>query len=524
MKKTSFLAELIISHPVPIILTTLLIYWFWYISGVVPEHALFGDMIGKWMQVQDFLNKPWGDFSCFYREQFDSGFEFLPGPAYYYSITKSGCLYYYPYPFAMAVAPFVRLSPLYGFFIFNLIFWVLYTLSLIQLSRNVFPDRPTARVWGGLASFLILPTGVYAFDFSAMSIAIALACVTIALASGTLNNDRRPGFYFLAGFSGGLIFAFRSEGVFFIAFVTGAFFIDRFIAQTPPTFDTFFRRIKVAFRETLPLILGTIFALLIVFLYHYLLFGNILGIRGASATGLLQNFKWSLQMGIAYRLLFGGSIGLFSSLPLFLVGSLVFLPTIFRRARRRIIFFILIAVGTTIISIFTAPFDGGYSWSPRYLAFTLPAYLMLVFLVIFSDHPLIRKRSTRIILFLIITYSLYFVHRGMKIVQQAGKQNQAYDQIISLMLPPSGIIVINNPQIYGIFSRWRLNGKIYQVTDMERYDRLRNILLTHKTEEILFLGLQPVDGHSISPLPESSQSRIIERRTKTGIIFLRIHL
>ena len=509
------------AHPFLTVTVVLTLYTLFYLKGVEVEYALFGDMMGKWVQVLDVLHKPVGDFSCFYKESFDPAYKYIPGPGYFYAIQGDKCLYFYPYTYAYAVAPFVKISLHYGFYLFNFIFSLLYVFCVILLTRIALPEKQYAALPAGLAAFLILPTGVYSFDFSEMSISIFFAAASLLFGAIVLKinvNTAKTGqverkisanrislYLFLSGLAGGILFSFRSEGAVFSAFLIAAVFLDPFIYLDSSTgqqerdkkfLPTIGARIKFSLVTSWAIIPGFLAGLGISFLFHWFFFDNILGIRGAFAADLAKGISLNEQLKVAYTLLFGGSLGLFTSLPFILLGLFLFVPGIGKPEARTAIFFSVIALGTTLATLAVAPFDGGYSWSPRYLAFALPAFLILTLLVIYSDHKLFQNIITKVLLAILLLYSLNFTHRGMKVIQQASRQNKTQNLLIDKLAHDTDVIVLDHWYLYGMLSKTNLKKRVFQAHSPEMFANLLKKFDENNISRFVFLAFPPALHHN----------------------------
>lgn len=449
----------------------LLAYATFYARRLVIEHAIFGDMVGKWMQVKRLLAKP-GDLSCFYNEVFDPTFRFLPGPHYFYFLDKGTCKYMYPYPYAALVAPFVDLWPDWGFFILNAIAWLPMTFAFFWLGRLTVRRSRHADIYAGLASFFIFPTAVYAFDFSEMMVSLGPWTVALAMVCHALWRTKSPTARTVlltgAGIISGLLLAMRSEALIFSALLVGAVSLESLRRQSR-NLGLATRIWRALQRNSMPVTVGVAAGLLVVLFVQQQLFGHPLGYRGASMLQDRHVITLKEQLGIAWTLLGGGSLGLFSSLPLVWVAFGYCWPGV-RRRMPRSTFFAFIAFGGTIAVAVGSPADGGYSWSPRYLAFALPAYCVLVLSVTFSGHRFFRNKVIGGLLLLLCVYSVAYAHKGMKIVIRATKQKAAYAQMLSV--PNVTPIILQSRLIYGALPRELLLKQVYYTPTPERLHQL----------------------------------------------------
>ncbi|MCB1191911.1 MAG: hypothetical protein KDK90_15810 [Leptospiraceae bacterium] len=457
----------LIHHPYLIVFIVATLYFAFYLFGFKAKYGIYGDMVGKWIQVVDILQKPVGDFSCNYKEDFDPNFQFIPGNQYFYEINKGECNYMYPYPYAYLVAPFVFIAKDYGFIVLNLILIGLYILFTMLSFQNLLPSsKNISGLIAGLTSFLIIPTGIYVLDFSEMTVSVTLGMVGFFLLSPYFSEVSPKIQWlrvFLAGFIPGIVVAFRTEAILYLMGLVLAIFIlglweNGFAFKGKKSSWQVYLSIKFPF----VLGLGVLLSVGIVFLLHQIFFGHILGIRGRMLSNwILSEYDIQFKIKVVWKLLFGGTLGLYSSMPIILLSYLYLFPKVRAKAGRTGLFLFLFANLSSYLIVFTSPGHGGYSWSPRYIALCIPFFLFLILLIGLKDLSLTNKIWKKAILGIVILYSLVFTHTGMKIAKQAPKQIKLYNDIVRSANPD--VIILSDTFLYSMLGKDLLGKKIYNV-------------------------------------------------------------
>jgi len=459
---TSRIVGFLREHPYSIATGILILYWGFCFSGIRPESAIFGDMIAKWNQVHDVLHKPLGDFSCGYAESIDPEFKFMPGPEYFHAFVQGRCIHFFPFLFAYLIAPAVALSNTYGWFVFNLVLLVAYTCLCIKAARNLLPESNWAPLVAGLSSFIVLPSVYYAFDFSEMMVCLVIgAAFLILMLPDSSGRERTSGAMVAAGMLGGLLFAFRMESIIFVSSLWLSLGIETLRRDNSVSFSG--RSLVVGARETIrrfsPHLLAGIATIACVALVQKFFFGSLTGPRGAYHATLVTHSILESHLKIALTLLFGGNLGLFSSLPVISLILLLFVRTIREPHLETCIFLIPVALIPTLLISLTAPTEGGYGWSPRFLSLTLLPYLLLVLLVLFSGHPWFRSRLAVFCYIGILLYSANFVQTGIRIVQRASRQKEMQNKIFDHHQAP--VVVIEGESMYGILDERFLRLRVF---------------------------------------------------------------
>ncbi len=487
--------------------------------------SICGDMVGKLLQVEDLLAKGFGDFSCRYNADFDPEFRFLPGPEYFYWVSDGACRYMYTYAYAYVVAPFYHHLSDWGHVVLNVVCLVVMVLASFKLGSVILPDTRYADILFGLASFLILPSGIYLLDFSEMSLSLAgwyasLAMIATAIWSG-VNSKGKAALLFGGGLIAGLIFAFRSESLIVAAFMLLGIAVDQTVGKKPSGWErrSLLTWLATVLRAGLPCGLGYVLGFGLVAAFHQVLFGNALGLRGAYHVELAsQGFSPASQLVYFRQLLIGGHVGLFTSLPFTLLSFSVFVPFIWRQVSQKALFFVIVAFPSTILIAATSPVDGGAQWSPRYLALTLPAYAALVGLSLAALSAHIKRPALSIPLALLCLYSLIFPHIGMEIAIRAGRQTSIYAEILDRF--KDSPVVVRNPAVYAVLGRRHYNRAAYQcLTDADCQTLFSRLSLEADSDEVVLVSLE--SERSWRP-PPAWQIRGSE--TSAGLVFERMQI
>lgn len=484
-----------------------LVYAGYYSRQLQLDAAIYGDMVGKLLQVEDLLVRDFGDFSCRYQHDFDPQFRYLPGPDYFYVVHDGECKYLYPYAYAFAVAPFVLLAGDGGHILLNLICLWLAAMAMFPLGATILPEFRWGDLALGLSAILIIPNGIYLLDFSEMSLAMAVWSWSTAFIATALWRPLSPArnalYLIAAGILAGLAFSLRTESAIVAASTIAAIAVDgicRDWRNESGSVRVWILRARTAAVAALPAAVGYSFGVAIVAIAHLLLFGNALGFRGAYIADMARaGFSIENQLFVAGQLLFGGSLGLFSSLPFVLLSYLFFLPAVRRRVLRPGLFFALAANLSVLAIAATSPVDGGYSWSPRYLALTLPAFLALVALVLYGAGQSLTRPIFWIPGALLLIYSLVFPHIGMKVAIQATRQTSLYAAQIDQINP--GAIVVRSPFLFTVLGRRHYNRPIFSCLDDSRCAELMSTLAAESFREpLVVLSIGPTVAWS-APRP-----------------------
>lgn len=463
MKKTQPIVDLFTQKPYLVAIIIAFFYIAFYIRGIQLKYSMVGDMVGRWVQVFDLLNKPLFDYSCNYNQSFDPMMEYYPAPEHFFFLKNGQCIHAYPYPYAFLAAPFVKWLPNYGFYLLNSIFWLGYIVCYIYLTRLFYNRKNPAALLAGLSAFMVLPTGIYFFDYSEVILTMFLSAISLILVFVFLEKRPKSNhLLIIAGIISGFAMVLRPENVILFACLVIALFIDRMISEKPEQGIIRYLFSGPHFMAGLGLLLG--FGLSS--LYHQLSFdsflpariGNPKSIPDATLTNKLNTIK---------SLLIGGNKGLFSSLPFTLLSFLYFLPAVRKQLGQRGRILALTYFLTAAIIIIITPGDGGYSWSPRYLSVVLFPAAFLIFSIFNAYTNQLQKKPIRILLGLLLLYSLSFTHAGMKILHASSKQIANYHKVIESQNPD--ILIEADDSLYGMMSKKRLKeNKIYLCKEPEQ--------------------------------------------------------
>ncbi|MEQ9365808.1 MAG: hypothetical protein RIF32_16310 [Leptospirales bacterium] len=514
--------NLALARPYAVVFVLLFAFYFVYLAGVELRASVFADGAGRWLQIQGLIAQNFSTFACHYDTAFDPEFRWLPGPWYFYYMVDGVCFYFYQYPYAMLAAPFVYWSPDYGYFVLNFIFLTLYIFATMRTAREIFA-RPAAELATGLIAFLVIPSPTFAYDLSEVMLFLAMLAAGLwfvvrgsgsgqyfeeagARISGSVSTgtDFREPPAASSGaapkgtpsapralLGGGLIialaFALRTEAAIFLAAVAGALSLVHLAYGPKRSYDSFATRMRAAIAAPLPFILGAAAGLLLVVAFHYAVFGNIAGNRGtAHVDQVLAEFSVAGQLEIARLLLFGGSLGLFSALPsIALAGLWLVFPGARRAAGPAGAFFIFLSVAYILAVLIVAPNDGGYSWSPRYLACVFAPLYLCIF-AIFRRWRALHRWYVFAALAALAVYSLNFTHRGMKILQRTSKQNLAYSSAIQSF--GLDVVVFDAPPTIGFMSEEILSDmRLYMALEKESAGDLLARLAATGVREFLYL-------------------------------------
>lgn len=495
-----------------------IIYMLYYLKGMQIDYAMWGDMVGKWIQVQDLLTKPLFDHSCNYKETLDLDFKFIPLPEHFYFFSKKQCVHAYPYPYAYLSAPFVKISPKYGFYALNFIFWIGYIFFSMKLFEKLFPKFRDGLILIGLFSFLILPTGIYLFDYSELILTMCLSAYTYYLivqsieldTEKELNLNRKN--LFLAGVLSGIGFSLRPEAMIFFGGVVFALWIDILISHKEKL--DIKKIINLTFSGLEFSVYGLIVGFSITIAYHLIFFDTALPSRIGDPKSI-PDATLKNKLVIILTLLIGGSkemysLGLFSSLPFTILSLAYLIPSIRAKIQRKSRFLFISAYLPSIIVILITPGHGGYSWSPRYLALMIFPISLIVFNVLFSGHSFLKNKIVQVLLVLLTLYSIYFTHTGMKIFQVSTKQIKEYNQIIDKISP--NVIVGKGSVVYTMLSKDRLSKtKIYKIEKDEQFSELFEFIEKLNIDKFLFMVYEPKKVELT--LPSSIQERWIVKKT-----------
>ncbi|MBX7057581.1 MAG: hypothetical protein K1X75_05905 [Leptospirales bacterium] len=407
--------------------------------------AIFGDGAGKWLQSRALLN---GQIECRYDRSLDPEFKFLPGPWYYYTLRNGHCYYGYQYPYALAVALFTLLFGLPGYLFLNILCLLGYCLLLSIMAARLMPEMRFAALAAGAGGIVFIPALNFAFDLSEMTLAVTLGVASLALLLSALTpgNQAPPaGAQWRLAFGGlliGLLLALRTESIAFLIAVCLALLVSRWISVA----SDISRREAASniVGELLPSLAGFTLGAAAVAGFHLLYFGNILGNRGSSHGALILAMTMSERVAVARTLLLGGNLGLFSSMPAVLLSLLWLAPPIRRDLGRPGAFLFFLVWSLTAIIPLVAPNDAGYSWGPRYLAFSFAAYLLLLILIFSSllrrsfrswHRPALWLTATAIAL-----YGAAFCRQGVAVLLSAARQNHEYQELIAQQAPEALLI------------------------------------------------------------------------------------
>lgn len=472
------------------------------VRGVPMETSIFADGLGKWLQIQGLVKKGIFDFTCVYNEPWDPEFKFIPGPWYVYSIQGSSCTYGYQAPYAMLVLPFVKAHAA-GYYFLNWICFAVFAVAFIVSARRLLPFSSFAP-WGALAiAVFVIPNLTFAMDLAEVSLAMALAAAALALLRIddtwriTLPPRNALPAYVRehlvlkdvpaagAGFLLGMVFALRTEAGIHIIFWLAA------IALFSP-------KKLVSFGA------GLAAALTIVFAFHMSFFGNWMGNRGSSHADVARDTSVSAHLKIAGILLAGGPLGLFTSLPSVLLGLLLFVPALSRK-RASLAALALITVPVTLVIIFIAPSDGGYSWGPRFLALTFAPFFLLVLTA--ADELLAWRKWTALLLAAVFLYSADYTWKGRNVYRRAALQNAKYDLLLSGLEPE--VIIVKNQSLFALLSRTRSLGRVFQADTPEETRTIAQNLDREGVRKIVLIRWPGGDDESM-PGYKLSRTQLLE--------------
>ncbi len=552
----------IAARPYTLVFALLTLFYFGYLAGVRMEASVFADGAGRWLQIQGLLAQNFSTFACHYDSEFDPEYSWLPGPWYFYYMVDGVCFYFYQYPFALLAAPAVALFPDYGYIVLNFFFLALYIFATMRTAREIYAN-PFFEFTAGLLAFLIIPSPTFAYDLSEVMLYLAMLAAGLFYVvrglgwrigtapdspndsipevraqnyaqSGSLTRPAHPRALFAGGLLIALAFALRTEAAIFLAAIAGAIGLLFLLAR--PADDAgdnadrqapgVVARIRGGLEAVAPFIAGAIPGLLLVCIFHYAVFGNIAGNRGtAHAAQVLTEFSFAGQLEIARLLLFGGSLGLFSALPSI---ALVFLWALFPGARRAAgpagALFVVSGFAYILVVLVIAPNDGGYSWSPRYLACVF-APLYLCTLAIFWRWAPLQRWYIFVLLGALAIYSLEFTHRGMKILQQTSKQNLAYSQAIESFA--LDVVVFDAAPAVGFLSEEILSNKrLYMATEEDTARALVARLAATGVSEFLYLRT-PLGGPALQlemPAGDGGLYRSVQNKNAGGMQIHRMRL
>lgn len=410
-----------------------------YLPGVEMEATVFADSAGRWMQIQGLIQQNYGSLECAYDTAFDPEFRFRPGPWYFFWLQNDSCFYFYPVAYAFAAAPFVQAAPDYGYFILHLLLLLVFVFACAKMCGYILED-PSAELFGGLIALLVIPAPTFAYELSDMMMAMALFALALlcavrgldlrAPAFGPDTNEHRrapqPNAKYLlaSGLLFGIAFALRTEALLMACATAGAMLVLAMYQQ----------RAAGDFRvaDAFAFLIGAALSFAPVMLWQLSFYGDPLGSRGAAHADIVAG-ELSVQqrLDIIYTLLFGGSLGLFSALP---SAALAFLWLVFPGARRAcgaVGWFVFPLCGAYSLAVLlSAPNDGGYAWSPRYLAPMLTALYAGILTIVYRWGALRRRWVWRLIILGLCLHAVQFTHQGMQILQQTSRQNLSYSRAI----------------------------------------------------------------------------------------------
>lgn len=386
-----------------------LLLLFLYISFIDVKYSVAADATGKWQQTRDVISKPLFDFSCSYQYNFDPMYKYIPGPSYFYFIDQGKCSHMYSYAFAYLLSPFLYFFSDYGIYFLNYLSWIIYIFSLANLAKLAILNNENAYLYGGLFAIFVSPAIIYSIGFTEVTISFALGAYSLYVVYASLKNDSEKWNYaklFLSGLILGLIFSMRTESIIYTASLCFATFVYSISTN---------RGLPFLLKLFIPLTLGIIIGLGSVGVSHQILFGNVTGFRGVNAMKVMkEGFSIQNQLEIIRIQLFGGNRGLFTSIPLVLISFLYFRPSIRNKFKQDGLFFILIALMTTLLIVGTTPWGDFADWTPRYLALGFAPFFISVLQISLSDEAsLLKKKIYKVIFVLLIIYSVLFNLTGV---------------------------------------------------------------------------------------------------------------
>lgn len=134
----------------------------------------------------------------------------------------------------------------------------------------------------------------------------------------------------------------------------------------------------------------------------------------------------------------------------------------------------------------SAPNDGGYAWSPRYLAPMLTALYAGILCMVFRWGALRRRWAWRLLIVGLCVHAVQFTHQGMQILQQTSRQNLAYSRALQEF--PAEHIVFDTAPAIGFLSEDILDTKrLYMALNTGDAQALVNRLRETGTEQFLYL-------------------------------------
>ena len=426
--------ESLAKYPYLFVLIVSILYAVYNWKTLDHRHLMYGDMVGRWVQVQDILQKPLGDYSCNYNEpELDPDHRFIPLPEHFFFYKGKQCIHAYPYPYAFFVAPFVKIAGAHGFYLFNGLFWLLYIFTAMKIISKIIPNNNYIQIFTGLSMYYILPTAIYLYDFSELILSMSIANLSLLwfINAFSLEDTKviHTKILFLSGFLSGIAFVLRPENViFYCGILLGAFVI--FTIRNVG--GSFYQRFVYPVVKLLPLAyIGLIMGFLFTVLYHYISFDTLLPSRIAAPKSIPEQNLYN-KLSIILTLFIGGNKGLFSSLPFTLLSFTIFIPTVYRSVKNKGLFLFIVSLVPSLVVIAITPGDGGYSWSPRYLALMIAPFLYLAILVCYTLYTKLNFKKTATVLSIgLITYSVVFASMGVKILRSSTKQGTRYDEIIA---------------------------------------------------------------------------------------------
>jgi hypothetical protein len=485
--------ESLAKYPYLFVLFVSLIYAVYNWKTLDHRHLMYGDMVGRWVQVQDILQKPLGDYSCNYNEpELDPDHRFIPLPEHFFFYKGKQCIHAYPYPYAFLVAPFVQLAGAHGFYLFNGLFWLLYIFTAMKIISKMIPNNNYLQIFTGLSMFYILPTAIYLYDFSELILSMSIANLALLwfIDAFSFEDDtvKKKSLLFFSGFISGIAFVLRPENViFYCGILLGAFVI--FIIRNRES--SFYKRFVYPVVKLLPpAYIGLIVGFLLTVLYHYLSFETLLPSRIAAPKSIPEQNLYN-KLSTILTLFVGGNKGLFSSLPFTLLSFSIFIPTVYRNTKYKGLFLFIISMIPSLIVIAITPGDGGYSWSPRYLALMIAPFLYLAILVCYTLYANLGLKKVAVILSIgLISYSVVFASMGVKILRSSTKQGTKYDAIIT-KFNDSKLILLqankNRETMYVFLSEASYkNSRIFAVFNHEDFDELLSRLEKEGVNSFIF--------------------------------------
>jgi hypothetical protein len=326
-----------------------------------------GDPAIKYFQLIDFVSQKFSSLACVYQgRDIDPSLKYIPlSKSFFLHILDNQCYYVFPFYFTFLLTPFYLLGDTHLVYLLPLISG-LYTIWLYFYWAQSFIESQKLKVF---FLYSLTASGILVFSITLSEMNLNLAFISTAFYFiWKFYESKKYHYFYLGIFLSGLTVYLRQEALPIGFMLIGFSFLFR----------------KIRFKEAL-ISTSLLFGLLFVwFTVNYLLFQNIMGLRGVQQVQELvhESFFISRSKMILEVLFYGrDNVGLFLAYPV--LWAIPFLLKKYLKELDENLKPILWVVLTYLIlvPIATITYQGPF-WGTRFLLSIVPFLFLISFLMI----------------------------------------------------------------------------------------------------------------------------------------------